>query len=389
MDSMDQSFETSPAGRLVPTIEGAKAFVPHPLPPPNIDLAAAASCLAEASQAIGELNGIGRILPNPYLLIRPLQRREALSSSSMEGTYSTLSDLVLLEAGADPDRPNDTREVLNYVRALDTSIKNLKDLPLSIRLIRGAHEILLQHVSRHRGASVRSGQLKTDQNWIGGKGSISSARFIPPPPKEAEEALSDLEKYLHREDKGGIPTLIDAALSHYQFETIHPFHDGNGRVGRMFITLLLMERGTLAQPLLYMSPYFEKHKDTYIDLMYEVSRSGKWSDWIEFFLTAVKESCIETTKVVESLQSLQKEYRDRFQKARSSSLILRIIDHAFERPAQTISILAERLDVSYQAISNNIKILVEEGVAFDTGQKYPRVIIFPEILKTLEAFNKG
>lgn len=369
-------------GTLVPTFGSRKAFVPAPLPPHDLDLHRIATQLAAASEAIGELRGIGRSVANPMLLIRPLQRREAVSSSSMEGTYTTLSDLFLFEAGAgDAGRQEDNREVLNYVRALDYAIAE-PNLPISSRLLRNAHGLLLQGVAHHRGASVDAGELKRDQNWIGGTGRIETARFIPPPPREAADCLDALAAYINRENKGGIPPLVDAAMAHYQFETIHPFADGNGRVGRMLITLMLIESGVLPQPLLYMSPWLERHKDRYIDLMYDVSRNGNWLDWITFFLDAVTESALGTIRVVERLQDLQLRYRDRFQTARRSALLPRIIDLAFEQPALTITQIADRIGVGYQTVANNVAVLVKAGVATEVGS-HPKVIVFGEILEAL------
>ena len=177
-----------------------------------------------------------------------------------------------------------------------------------------------------------------------------------------------------------MPALVDAALAHYQFETIHPFPDGNGRVGRMLITLILIDRGVLSQPLLYLSPYFESHKDQYIDLLFEVSRTGAWNQWISFFLRGVIDSCSQTISIADRLLALQKAYRERLQKSRSSTLILRIIDLAFERPVRSVTGIAEALNVSYQGASNNIRILLDEGIARDIGSRYPRLIIFPEII---------
>jgi Fic family protein len=258
----------------------------------------------------------------------------------------------------------------------------LGDLPISSRLLRNAHGILLKGVSNHRGASVEAGELKRDQNWIGGSGRIETARFIPPPPKEAADALDNLAKFVNREDHGGIPPLIDAALAHYQFETIHPFADGNGRVGRMLITLMLIEGDVLRQPLLYMSPWLERHKDRYIDLMYDVSRKGEWLPWISFFLEAVTESAHGTIRVVERLQDLQGKYRERFQKARRSALLPRIIDLAFEQPALTITDIAKEIGVTYQAAANNAAVLVGAGMAREFGS-HPKVLIFEEILEAL------
>lgn len=380
---MEQNgFGKAATGTLVPTIGGRKAFVPDTLPP-VLDLNPLAAQLSAASQAIGELRGIGRGMANPMLLIRPLQRREAVSSSGMEGTYTTLSDLFLFEAGAgDAGKREDNREVYNYVRGLETAIQQLDELPISSRLLRNAHRLLLDGVAKHRGASVDAGELKRDQNWIGGTGRIETARFIPPPPREAADALDDLAKFINRMDRGDLPPLIDAALAHYQFETIHPFADGNGRVGRMLITLILIQSDTLRQPLLYMSPWLERHKDRYIDLMYEVSRKGEWLPWLSFFLEAVMESALGTIRVVERLQDLQTQYRERFQKARQSALLPRIIDLAFQQPAMTITDIAQQIGVTYQAAANNVAVLVGAGVASEIGS-HPKVIVFDEILEAL------
>lgn len=380
---MDRNgFGQRTTGRLVPTIGGRRAFVPDALPPAHLDIAAFLPELTRATQAVGELKGIGRTVPNPLLLIRPLQRREAVSSSSMEGTYTTLSDLFLLEAGADDAATrSDTREVLNYVRALEGAIAGLADLPISTRLIRDAHRRLLSGVARHRGAAVQAGELKRDQNWIGGSGQIDTARFIPAPPAETPDAMDTLMRFANRED--GASPLIDAALAHYQFEAIHPFADGNGRVGRMMIALILIDRGTLPQPLLYMSPYLERHKDRYIDLMYAVSRDGAWEDWVAFFLTAVAESAAETIAVVERLQDLQREYRARLQTARRSALMLRIVDLAFEQPVRSISNLADALGVTYAGAANNVRELVGLGVAEEVEGTYPKLIRFTGVVEAL------
>jgi Fic family protein len=381
---MDKNgFDAAKTGRLTPTIGGRKAFVPNPLPPARLSAEAFLPELARATQAVGELKGIGRTVPNPLLLIRPLQRREAVSSSSMEGTYTTLSDLFLLEAGAEEAATrSDTREVLNYVRALEGAIAGLEALPISTRLIRDAHRRLLTGVARHRGATVQAGELKHDQNWIGGTGRIETARFIPTPPADTPDALDQLFAFANRPDEDLASPLIDAALAHYQFEAIHPFADGNGRVGRMLIALMLVQRGTLPQPLLYMSPYLERHKDRYIDLMYAVSRDGAWEAWIAFFLEAMAASAAETIAVVERLQDIQRGYRERFQTARRSALMLRIIDLAFEQPVRSISNIAEALGVTYAGAANNVAELVRHGVAEELGT-YPKLIRFPGVVEAL------
>lgn len=383
---MDKNgFAKRATGRLVPTIGKRKAFVPHPLPPESFEIGPFLGELTRATQAVGELKGIGRTVSNPLLLIRPLQRREAVSSSSMEGTYTTLSDLFLFEAGAAESLGrSDNREVFNYVKALEKAIDSLEKLPISTRLIRKAHGRLLTGVAKHRGATVEAGELKRDQNWIGGSGRIDSARFIPAPPAETPDALHALMAFINREDRSDASPLIDAALAHYQFEAIHPFADGNGRVGRMLITLMLVENGTLPQPLLYMSPYLERHKDRYIDLMYAVSRDGRWSDWIAFFLEAIAISAGETIAVVVRLQDLHRKYREKFQTARRSALLLRIIDLAFERPVRSISNIASELEVTYAGAANNVKELLAYGVAEEVPGAYPKLIRFPEVLASLQ-----
>ena len=382
---MDKNgFSKACSGKLVPTIGGRKAFVPDPLPPQGLYLNPILPVLSRATQAVGELKGIGRTIPNPMLLVRPLQRREAVSSSGMEGTYTTLSDLFMFEAGAStPDRQADNREVLNYVRALEGAIADLDDLPISARLIRRAHGTLLQGVSNQRGGQVEAGEFKRDQNWIGGSGSIETARFIPAPPQETPDAIDTLMKFINRPEREEASPLIDVAMAHYQFEAIHPFGDGNGRVGRMLIALMLAESQTLPQPLLYMSPWLEKNKAFYIDLMFEVSQTGNWIPWIHFFLRAVAESAEETIRVVQRIQDLQQEYRDRFQTARRSALMLRIIDLAFERPVMSVTQIAQELGVTYAGAANNVKELMREGVAEEVPWAYPKLIRFPGVVEVM------
>lgn len=386
---MDRNgFGDAASGRLVPTFGGRKAFVPHPLPPRHLDVSRFLTELTRATQAVGELKGIGRTILNPLLLVRPLQRREAVSSSSMEGTYTTLSDLFLFEAGAENAATRDeNREVANYVRALENAIAELDRLPIATRLLCNAHRVLLTGVARHRGATVRPGELKQDQNWIGGGTRIEDARFIPTPPAETPDALNQLAAFINRDDRDRGSPLIDAALAHYQFEAIHPFGDGNGRVGRMLITLMLVENGTLPQPLLYMSPTLERHKDRYIDLMYAVSRDGAWEEWVAFFLDAMAASAVETITVVERLQDLQRDYRERFQTARRSALMLRIVDLAFERPVRSISDFAEALGVTYAGAANNLRELTAHGVAEEVEGTYPKLIRFPGVVEALRVGN--
>ena len=377
-----EDFKDSKTGKLVSTLKGL-AFVPNPLPPPLIDLALLVPLVSRAERALGELSGIGRTLPNPYLLIRPFMRREAVASSKIEGTVTTLSQLLLFEVDEETNRaPGDAREVLNYVRALEYSLKRLDELPISARLIREAHKILLTNVQSNRGAQIIPGEFRKDQNWIGAK-LIENARYVPPPPQEVPEAMSALEKYINTKDEE-IPTLIQLALIHYQFEAIHPFPDGNGRVGRLLIPLILYERKEISQPLLYMSSYFEKNYEDYIDHMLAISKMGLWTSWISFFLEGIEETCKDAITRAQSLQTLQKNYYGKIQQARSSALLGQLIELLFEHPAITVPYAAERLQISYNAAKNNINRLVEAQILRSSrGDSRPMVFVAADIVNTI------
>ena len=374
-------FVDSPTGTLVPTEMGQWAFVPNALPPHGFDYARLARPLSEAAAAIGELNGIGRTVRNPYLLISPLQRREVISSSSMEGTYTTVDALLLAEAGGEGTATPDTREVMNYSRALADAIASLSTLPLSLRTLRDAHRTLLDDVGRGRGSAIRAGEFKQHQNFIGthGKG-IENARFVPPPPQQTVECLDALERYLHEEDHG-IDALIDSALIHYQFETIHPFADGNGRVGRMLIILHLFMQKKLIQPLLYLSPVFEERKDEYIDRMYAVSRNGDWEGWIVFFLNVMRDSARNTITLTEQILSLQTGYRERLQRDYRSNNLLAVVDYLFELPVVSIPTIKERLGVTYHAARKTVETLVAENILNEIPDKAnPRLFAARDII---------
>jgi cell filamentation protein, protein adenylyltransferase len=377
-----EEFKGSTTGKLMPTLKGM-AFVPNPLPPPLLDLAPMVPLVSRAERALGELSGIGRTLPNPHLLIRPFMRREAVASSKIEGTVTTLSQLLLFEVDEESNRASgDAREVLNYVRALEHSLARLDKLPISARLIREVHKILLTNVQSNRGAQIIPGEFRQDQNWIGAK-LIENARYVPPPPQEVAQAMGELEKYINaRDDK--LPTLIQLALIHYQFEAIHPFPDGNGRVGRLLLPLLLCERQEISQPLLYMSSYFEKYYDDYVDHMLAVSKLGLWESWIVFFLEGIEEVCKDAIMRAQSLQSLQKVYYGKIQRARSSALLGRLVDLLFEHPAITVPYAADRLGITYNAAKNNINRLIEaEILRPSVGDHHPMVFIASEIVKAV------
>ncbi len=378
-------FRNSPSGRLVPTIHGVMAFVPNTLPPPNLNLTKLINPLTNATQALGELSGIGRTLPNPDLLIRPFSRAEAVASSKIEGTVTSTPELLMLELS--PDTPHvraDTREINNYNRALKHGLQRISDLPLSKRLFRELHTILLTGVSADRGAQFTPGDFKREQNWIGAR-TIQNARFVPPPPNESLDALDALERFVHRKGED-LPLLIKLALIHYQFETIHPFPDGNGRVGRLIIPLMLCEQKAMPQPLLYLSAYLERHFTDYIDLMYEVSRSGAWEQWIEFFLKGVETTARNAIAKSHEIQDLHRDYMEKIRAARSSALLARVVDSLFAIPAITVPIAARKLEITYNSAKNNLQKLVRLGIIAPAlhGVR-PQWFIAFEIIKTANA----
>lgn len=368
-----EDFRTSHAGTLVPTLYGERAFVPNPLPP-AIDLGSITYPLSDAMAAIGELRGACRRLHNAYILIRPLQRKEALTSSAMEGTFSTDDELILAEAGLAKTPSDDTQEVNNYMRALSMALNRIKEEPITNRLLRDAHGILLSKVGKHRGANRLPGEFKRDQNMIGGA-TLSTARFIPPPPSETLECMSQLEKYINREDATSTTALLDMGLVHYQIETIHPFADGNGRVGRMLISLMAVKSGLLHMPALYLSPVIEKDKNKYIDALYAVSAFGEWEGWLRYFFETVAKSCRETVEVIDRLLDLQTSYRQLAGTSIKSANVLSIIDMLFESPVVTPRKVVERLYITDVAARNLLSKLCDLGILYEYTGIYPKAYI--------------
>jgi Fic family protein len=356
------------------------AFVPPALPPDlDLDLGVIAA-LSNADRAIGELAGVGGWLPEPHILIRPFLRREAVLSSKIEGTEATLTDLVLFEADAPtPDR-SDVREVFNYVKALEDATAPGRALPLSLRLIRELHRTLMTGV---RGGYATPGAFRRSQNWIGPPGCVlNDATYVPPPVEEMHACLDALERYLH--EPSDIPPLLRVALIHYQFEAIHPFLDGNGRVGRLLISLLLIEWGLLPKPLLYLSAYFEANRSDYYDRLLSVSRAGDWLGWARFFLTGVATESADVVDRARRLQALREEYHRRLQVTRASALLLKLVDHLFAQPAIRIAMAQEVLGVTFRAASLNVGKLVDAGILQEiTGRERNRVFVAHEILGLL------
>ena len=361
------------------------AFVPNPLPPTlTLDISTI-NRLSAAERALGELNGIGQMLPNPHLLIGPFVRREAVLSSRIEGTVTTLQQLLLLEAAPSPQSPNpDAQEVINYVHAMEHGLARLDTLPVCLRLIREIHARLLRGV---RGEVNKPGQFREIQNFIGRRGfrpRLSEAVYVPPPVVEMNPALHGFETFLHTPTD--IPFLVQLALIHYQFEAIHPFEDGNGRVGRLLIALLLCERNYLSRPLLYLSAFLERYRREYMDCLLRVSQEGAWTDWINFFLEGIAEQSRDAVHRSRQLLALWQDYRDRMQTARASALTLQLIDLLFAAPAVTASYVQRQLEISQPGARYTIDRLQQAGILQEaTGQRRNRVYIAPELFALLDA----
>ena len=297
------------SGRYTTQPYGFRAFFPNPLPPvPPIQLDAKLQVLlSQADRALGRLDGSIETLPHPDLFVFMYVRKEAVLSSQIEGTQSSLQDLLAAEAEMfTPDAPKDVDEVINYVDAMNFGLQRLLELPVSVRLVREIHQRLLSGV---RGSMLTPGALRTSQNWIGPSGcTLSTATFVPPPPEEVERLLGEWENDLHSDS--GLPLLVKIALAHAQFETIHPFLDGNGRVGRLLITFLLCEQQVLKKPVLYLSHYFKRHRQTYYDRLQEVRDQGAWEEWLEFFLIGLKEVSEEATTTTRQILTLREAHRE-------------------------------------------------------------------------------
>lgn len=372
-------FHAPEAGRILRTAQGYTAFVPAPLPPRlDFDMALA-NALSRADSALGELSGLGRLLPNPHLLIAPYLRREAVLSSRIEGTQTSLADLLAEEAGQTPHAaPDDVREVRNYVAALEFGIARLDTLPLSLRLVRELHEHLMQGV---RGDAATPGQFRRSQNWIGPSGSTPvTAPYVPPPVAEMKQALGDWERFLHQRDE--LPDLVQCALMHEQFEAIHPFLDGNGRVGRLLITLFLIERDRLAQPLLYLSEYIERHRQAYYDHLQRVRTHGEWNAWLHYFLEGVRWSAVRAARQARELTDLRETMRRAlagFPKA------LALVDELFVNPHINVARVKNLLRVTDPTARNALAELERIGyIRETTGRTWGRQYLAHDVLRAIE-----
>ena len=378
---------TSPrAGRMVQQPNGFRAFIPNPLPPvPAIDLTGnVQALLSQADHALALLEGAARMLPNPELFVFMYIRKEAVLSSQIEGTQSSLQDVLAAEAKLfDPDAPSDVGEVVNYVRAMQHGIARLGQLPISVRLIQEIHAELMQGV---RGGNLTPGELRRSQNWIGPAGcGIRNASFVPPPPHEMLQAMSELELFLN--SPSSLPLLVQIAIAHVQFETIHPFLDGNGRVGRLLITFLLMNRGLLTQPVLYLSHHFKRHRSAYYEHLQMVRTRGDWEGWVEFFLKGVIDVSREAALTAKAILAMREEYRSKIADTmgRGAGSAHRVMEKLFDQPIVAVATVREWLDITPAGANSVVNRLVEIGLLTEiTGYARNRRFRFDPYLRLFE-----
>ena len=372
-------------GRFVETSVGGEvvqAFVPPPLPPaPPVDVLALLERLSLAERALGRLDGITMLLPRQELFLYMYVRKEAVLSSQIEGTQSTLSDLLRFEIEGQAGQPvDDIREVSNYVDAMMYGLGRLEELPLSLRLIREMHERLLQSA---RGGTKSPGEFRRSQNWIGGT-RPGNALFVPPPIAELDACLDALERFMH-EENSRLPALIKAGLLHVQFETIHPFLDGNGRIGRLLVTLYLCVNGVLRKPLLYLSLYLKTHRNDYYRLLQEVREHGAWEAWLEFFLTGVAETANQAFDAATRIIELFKEDRERITtRSERAGSALRVHELLQQNPYLTANQLVERTGLTAPTVNAALADLERLGVVEEvTGRKRGRVFGYRRYLAIL------
>ena len=363
--------------------ETVRAFVPPPLPPnPPVRLDALQRLLEQANQSLGRLDGLASVLPNLSLLMYAYVRKEAVLSSQIEGTQSSLSDLLLFENDEAPGVPlHDVQEVSNYVTALNHGLSRLRGgFPLSLRLIREIHEVLL---SKGRGSDKQPGEFRISQNWIGGTRPATAA-FVPPPPELVSECMGALEAFLH-DDRPDLPLLVKAGLVHVQFETIHPFLDGNGRLGRLLITFLLCAAGVLREPILYLSLYFKQHRAAYYDLLNGVRTKGDWETWLDFFLTGVRDTAEQAAAAARRIVAVFDDHRRKIEAlGRPAASVLRVFEHMQRNPIISIPAAAERIGISAPTVAKSLEHMHKLGMLREiTGKQRHRLFVYEAYLAIL------
>ena len=367
-----------------PEAESVRAFVPPPLPPdPRVSLEGRQRLLEQANQALGRLDGLTLSLPDPSLFLYFYLRKEAVLSSQIEGTQSSLSDFLQFE-NEDGFPTEDFREELNYVAAMDYGLQQLREgFPISGRLIREIHEILL---AKGRGSGKQPGDFRTSQNWIGGT-RPGNAHYVPPPPGEVAACMSDLEKFIHIE-RPDLPLLVKAALVHVQFESIHPFLDGNGRLGRLLITFMLAAGNVLSQPLLYLSLYLKTHRSQYYELLNRVRSHGEWETWLDFFLRGVKEVAEQASDMARNIQRLHASDRQKIEQlGRPAASALRVYLHLQQRPVMVVGRTAKAIGVSAPTVTKSLDHLRQLGIVKEiTGRQRDRVFRYEAYVALL---NEG
>ena len=377
------------AGKYVKQGAGFKAFIPAPLPPiPAVALDAELTrLLSEADRSLGRLDGVGSVLPNPDLFVAMYVRQEAVLSSQIEGTQSSLEDVLQFEVDAKgADVPKDVEEVVNYVRAMNFGIQRLEKLPLSLRLIREIHSELLKGT---RGGHRTPGEFRRTQNWIGSAGAnLASATFVPPPVPEMKEALHKFEQFMHDDS---LPVLIHTGLAHAQFETIHPFLDGNGRVGRLLITFLLCERKILHRPLLYLSHYLKMHRAEYYDRLMAIRNDGNWEAWLKFFLRGVGEVSQEAIETARRIFALRDEHRQAINKSMGSNTgsALRLLDYLYEQPIISVRLVEQHLKSSFVTANKMVEQFIKLDILNETtGRQRNRRYAYAPYLALFESSAK-
>ena len=377
-----EEFQSDAPGRVVKSALGHWTFLPDPLPPTLSYDPRLVAGLSQADRALGLLAGVGQMLPNPQLLIRPYIRREAVLSSKIEGTITRLDQLFLFEE--EPEHlthPADAGEVYNYVRAVEHGLTAVRNgVPFTLQLLCEVHRLLLDGV---RGEEKRPGQVRAQAVLIGRSRDFDEARFIPPCHTELAPLLRGLVAFLQSERS--LPIIVQLALMHYQFEAIHPFNDGNGRVGRLLITLMLCERGVLPEPLLYLSAFFEQNREEYYDRLLEVSRRGAWAEWIGFVARGVAEQSRDAIERTRRLLGLWKQYRDQALTEFGSVTAGRLVDKLFVTPFLTINRVSQELGVGFKTGAKEVGRLETAGILREvTGQQRYRVFCADEVLRLLD-----